>query len=86
MNKHLKPGHIYREEDIKWEELAAINIYKEDLEKSGNLDKLLKGEKTEVINLHLMLLGWMLTWMPPCKWFSREKHRLSKLSVSHPIM
>lgn len=57
MNKHLKPGHIYREDDIKWEELAPINIYKEDLEKSGNLDKLLKGEKTEVINLHLMLLG-----------------------------
>lgn len=57
MNKNVKPGYIYREEDIKWDELAAINIYKEDLEKSGNLDKLLKGEKTEIINLHLMLLG-----------------------------
>ncbi|MDR1877418.1 MAG: DUF4099 domain-containing protein [Flavobacteriaceae bacterium] len=50
-------GHIYKEEDIKWDELAAINIYKDELEKSSNLDKLLKGEKTDVLNLHLMLLG-----------------------------
>ncbi|HML65247.1 MAG TPA: DUF4099 domain-containing protein [Dysgonomonas sp.] len=57
MNKNSKEGHIYRQEDIKWDELAAINIYKDDLEKSGNLDKLLRGEKTDVINLHLMLLG-----------------------------
>lgn len=52
-----KQGHIYKQEDIKWDELAAINIYKDELEKSGNLDKLLKGEKTDIINLHLMLLG-----------------------------
>lgn len=57
MNKNLKEGHIYRLEDIKWDELAAINIYKDELEKSGNLDKMLKGEKTDVISLHLMLLG-----------------------------
>lgn len=57
MNKNLKEGHIYRQQDIKWDELAAINIYKEELEKSGNLDKMLKGEKTDVISLHLMLLG-----------------------------
>lgn len=50
-------GHIYKEEDVKWDELSAINIYKDDLKQSGNLDKLLRGEKTDVINLHLMLLG-----------------------------
>ncbi len=55
MNKNQ--GHIYKEEDIKWDELSAINIYKDELQKSGNLDKLLRGEKTDVINLHLMLLG-----------------------------
>lgn len=55
MNKNK--GHIYKEEDVKWDELSAINIYKDDLQKSGNLDKLLRGEKTDVINLHLMLLG-----------------------------
>lgn len=55
MNKNK--GHMYKEEDVKWDELSAINIYKDDLKKSGNLDKLLRGEKTDVINLHLMLLG-----------------------------
>lgn len=52
-----KLGYMYKEEDINWDELAAINIYKDELDKSGNLDKLLKGEKTDVISLHLMLLG-----------------------------
>lgn len=54
-----KPNNIqlYQESDINWNELAAINIFRDDLEKSGNLDKLLKGEKTDVISLHLMLLG-----------------------------
>lgn len=54
-----KPNNIqlYQESDINWNELAAINIFRDDLEKSGNLDKLLKGEKTDIISLHLMLLG-----------------------------
>lgn len=51
------PVKMYRDSDVKWDELAAINIFKDDLEKSGNLQKLLRGEKTDVINLHLMLLG-----------------------------
>lgn len=50
-------ARLYSEDDVKWEELAAINIFREDLENSGNMDKLLNGEKTGVINLHLMLLG-----------------------------
>jgi len=48
---------LYNEQDINWNELAAINIFKDELEKSGNMDKLLKGEKTDIISLHLMLLG-----------------------------
>lgn len=57
MKTNRKQGRIYNEQDVKWDELAAINIYKDELEKSGNLEKLLNGEKTEVISLHLMLLG-----------------------------
>lgn len=52
-----KAIRIYDEKDVNWEELAAINIYKEELAASGNLEKLLRGEKTDVISLHLMLLG-----------------------------
>lgn len=48
---------IYSENDVNWNELAAINIYKDELENTGNLEKLLCGEKTDVISLHLMLLG-----------------------------
>ena len=60
MNKNQdknERNYVYNEKDIKWEELAAINIFKDDLEKSGNLEKLLNGEKTDIINLRLMLLG-----------------------------
>lgn len=48
---------LYGINDINWNELESINIYREDLEKSGDMEKLLNGEKTEPINLHLMLLG-----------------------------
>ena len=44
-------------EDVNWEELAGIGILKDELEMSGELDTLLKGEKTNVIRLSLVLLG-----------------------------
>ena len=47
----------FNEKDINWDELAAIGILRKELESSGNLETLLKGEKTEVISLQLMLLG-----------------------------
>lgn len=52
-----KEIRLFNEKDVNWDELAAINIYKDELSVSGNLDKLLRGEKTDVISLHLMLLG-----------------------------
>ena len=47
----------FNEKDINWDELAAIGILRKELESSGNLETLLKGEKTELISLQLMLLG-----------------------------
>ena len=42
---------------MNWEELAGIGILKDELEMSGELDTLLKGEKTGVMSLSLVLLG-----------------------------
>lgn len=43
--------------DVDWKELAEIGIIKDELELDGQLDKLLGGEKTEIVSLHLCLLG-----------------------------
>ncbi|KAB4253883.1 DUF4099 domain-containing protein [Bacteroides uniformis] len=53
-NKNNMP---FKAEDVDWEELAAIGILKDELEMSGELDTLLRGEKTNVIPLSLVLLG-----------------------------
>lgn len=47
----------FKAEDVNWDELAAIGILKDELEMAGELDTLLKGEKTGVIPLSLVLLG-----------------------------
>ena len=47
----------FKVEDVNWEELAGIGILKDELEMSGELDTLLKGEKTNVIRLSLVLRG-----------------------------
>ena len=44
----------FKVEDVNWEELAGIGILKDELEMSGELDTLLKGEKTNVIRLCLV--------------------------------
>lgn len=53
-NKNNTP---FKAEDVNWEELAGIGILKDELEMSGELDTLLKGEKTGVMSLSLVLLG-----------------------------
>ena len=53
-NKNNMP---FKAEDVNWEELAAIGILKDELETAGELDTLLKGEKTNVVSLSLVLLG-----------------------------
>ena len=47
----------FKAEDVNWDELAGIGILKDELEMSGELDILLKGEKTNVVSLSLVLLG-----------------------------
>ncbi|GAB6119030.1 DUF4099 domain-containing protein [Dysgonomonas termitidis] len=54
---HKKKPLVFPEETVNWNELEAIGIYKDDLEKKGELESLLNGEKTGSINLHLMLNG-----------------------------
>ena len=47
----------FKAEDVNWDEQAGIGILKDELEMSGELDTLLRGEKTKVIPLSLVLLG-----------------------------
>ena len=39
----------FKAEDVNWDELAGIGILKDELEMSGELDTLLRGEKTKVM-------------------------------------
>ena len=47
----------FKAEDVNWDELAGIGILKDELEMSGELETLLKGEKTGIMPLSLVLLG-----------------------------
>jgi hypothetical protein len=47
----------FREESIDWNELAGIGILRDELEEAGELDALLRGEKTGILSLALVLLG-----------------------------
>lgn len=50
-------ANSFRVEEINWSELSEIGILRDELEVDGHLDTLLKGEKTGVISLSLVLLG-----------------------------
>ena len=57
MNKKMNKENNnapFKAEDVDWNELAAIGILKDELEMAGELDTLLKGEKTGVIPLSLV--------------------------------
>lgn len=43
--------------DVDWSELSDIGIIRDELESEGQLDKLLSGERTEIVSLRLCLLG-----------------------------
>lgn len=47
----------FKVEDVNWEELSGIGILKDELEEAGELETLLRGEKTGVVSLSLVLLG-----------------------------
>jgi hypothetical protein len=53
-NKQENP---FSEKDVNWDELSAIGILRDELAASGELDTLLKGEKTGTLSLQLILLG-----------------------------
>ena len=57
MEKQKDIPVAFRDEEINWEELAGIGILRDELEASGELDTLLRGEKTGVLSLNLVLLG-----------------------------
>jgi hypothetical protein len=56
MNTQVNHTKI-KESDVNWEDLAGIGIRKEDMERNGDLERLLNGEQVSVISLHLTLLG-----------------------------
>ena len=47
----------FKVEDVNWEELSGIGILKDELEEAGELETLLRGEKTGIVSLSLVLLG-----------------------------
>ncbi|MCM1301229.1 MAG: DUF4099 domain-containing protein [Bacteroides cellulosilyticus] len=57
MEKQKNTPEPFREEEIDWEELAGIGILRDELEAAGELETLLRGEKTGVLPLSLVLLG-----------------------------
>lgn len=57
MEKQKNIPVVFREEEIDWEELAGVGILRDELEAAGELDTLLRGEKTGVLSLSLVLLG-----------------------------
>ena len=57
MKNKLDGTTSFSENDVNWEELAAIGILKDELELNGQLEVLLSGKKTDVISLQLILLG-----------------------------
>ena len=53
ISKHTK----INESDVNWEDLEGIGISKDELERNGDLERLLNGEQVSIISLHLTLLG-----------------------------
>ena len=47
----------FKVKDVNWDELTGIGILKDELEQAGELETLLRGEKTGVVSLSLVLLG-----------------------------
>ena len=56
MNTISNPTKI-KESDVNWQDLEGIGISKDELERNGDLERLLNGEPVNIISLHLTLLG-----------------------------
>lgn len=48
-----KTNHVFQAENLNWNELEAVGISRQELEKNGNMELLLQGEESEVIPLKL---------------------------------
>lgn len=55
------PSYIFKEENMDWAKLESVGIRREQLEKNGSLDLLLRGEKTGLIPIHLKTSAINLT-------------------------
>lgn len=47
----------FPDETINWDELSGIGVHRDELEESGDLESLLRGEKTGILSLNLTLFG-----------------------------
>ena len=56
MNTISNPTKI-KESDVNWQDLEGVGINKDELERNGDLERLLNGEPVNIISLHLTLLG-----------------------------
>ena len=52
----------FKADEVNWDELSGIGIMKDELELSGEMDTLLRGEKTNVMSLRLELPGVYVGW------------------------
>ena len=46
-----------QESNVNWSDLEGIGISKEELQRTGDLKRLLNGEEVNIISLNLILLG-----------------------------
>jgi len=46
-----------QENAVNWTDLEEIGVSKSELERNGDMERLLNGEQVSVISLHLTLLG-----------------------------
>lgn len=46
-----------QETDVNWQDLEGIGISKAELERNGDLERLLNGEEVNIISLNMILLG-----------------------------
>jgi hypothetical protein len=46
-----------KETDVNWQDLEGIGISKAELERNGDLERLLNGEEVNIISLNMILLG-----------------------------
>lgn len=47
---------------LNWEELNSIGIKRDELQKSGNLEKLLNWEETEPVSVHISIMDTVRTF------------------------